>query len=295
MKRMNVYAAMREGLLKEAISRKLLKRVSELEPAEIRRFVSNMAGQGRFAHLPNPTHRSAADTLEGLTQHPELLRHARKVENVPYLERGSQPWRQAMQDIKAGRMVTVESGGPMSGLMETVKSGPATYIESANAVNQAGQFAERGGNVRRGMYASPKGTVQTDMYATRYHKGKPLVEPAEETYLKGDVGGRLQAELPASLVQQGTGQEIRVPSAMWEQWARKPRVQAAQGAFPGRVTWARPERTGFGKLQRVEELEKRKNRVRDIDAKFWAKDDVPDDVMDRHLDRVQRIEKKLGM
>jgi len=286
-----VFGKAMRGLSKIAISGKLLKRVGKLGPDAERRLVSVLSGQGKLDHIPGPREHTAGGYLATLASNPELLRAARQAPaDVPYLQRGSAAWRRAMKDVKEGKTVTLESGGPMSLLKEVSQQGPASRL-TPNRVMHHEQYAQRGGKTNRGLYMASADTPQTKMYATGYHDPSGILEPAEDAYMQMRRGGRLQAEFPQSLVQ-NKKEEVRMPAGMYKQWARGEKIQPAHGRGMG-VSFGAPEVRGMDRLHQVEQVGKREKRLQNIENKFWSREDVSDGAIDKFLDRVGAVREKM--
>lgn len=225
--------------------------LEKIAASRVEKFIHSLSGQRQYDALarlhrlagvrPPSTHPDDL-TPEKVTGILHWLRALDKVPDNSGVARGSPLWRRAMQDIKAGRVSTFESGlGERSG-REILRRGPsspaglpleenmpevreAIYRQARNADRStSGELEGRAVLVKRdsGLYANDVGTQRTWDYARRasgYGDGSPVA---------------MRFELPQSLAAQGSGTELRLPHDFFKRWARNPRLENREGLVVAR-------------------------------------------------------------
>lgn len=216
----------------EKISGAFSKAFRAASPEKAHEMMSRMF---RLRGLRPP--RRAAEDLANPEVREQILkgiRSAKKVQLPEAVPRGSALWRKAMQDIKAGRMSTFESGLSSEQGKNILRTGPSTrggfpLEENMPAVSEAfddvydralDAGVDRRDAMKRitsGLYAADAGTSRTAEYAER----------AARRF--GGVPAALRFELPHSMAQAGTDLEMRIPHQIFQRWARNPRVETVGG------------------------------------------------------------------
>ena len=186
-------------------------------------------------------------TPEKVTGILHWLRALGKVPDNSGVQRGSPLWRSAMQDIKAGRVHTFESGLGEAAGHEILRHGPSSpaglplkenmpavreliadraddALDSVRGLKSGDYSVRRAVLAKRdsGLYANDAGTSRTWDYARRasgYGDGRPAA---------------LRFELPQSLAAAGSGTELRLPHDFFKRWARSPRLEARDGTVLAR-------------------------------------------------------------
>jgi len=210
-----------EGI-KTAISRNVLRRVAESGEPEAKRLISMLAGQGGYKPVLNLGETGASRLAYYEKNIGPMRARMRAFENMPeYATRGSPAWRQAMQDIKAGNMATVEHGAPLSAVQSIHQFGPGSPINGPKNIGETDwvkRLPEESKQLaQHGMYASKVNTQATATYAGRAPlPGQPYETP-----------GKLLVDFPKSMAppREGSRVEYEIPSAMYRQFARNPRVE----------------------------------------------------------------------
>ncbi len=215
----------------EKISGAFSKAFRAASPEKAHEMMSRMY---RLRGLPPPLR--AAEDLANPEVREQILKGIRSTKKVQLPEaapRGSALWRRAMQDIKAGRMSTFESGLSSEQGKSILRTGPSTrggwpLQENMPAVLEAlddvydraldagvhRRDVQRG--ITSGLYAADAGTSRTAEYAERAARF-------------GGVPAALRFELPHSMAQAGTNLEMRIPHQIFKRWARNPRVETVGG------------------------------------------------------------------
>jgi hypothetical protein len=227
---------------------------SELEKiaaSRTEKFIRSLSGQQQYDALARlhrlvgvrPTSLHPDDlTPERVTGVLHQLRAFDKVPDNSGVVRGSPLWRQAMLDIKAGRVNTFESGLSERSGKEILRRGPSSpaglpHDENMPAVGDAiyqqarsvdrstsNELLGRAVLAKRdsGLYAADAGTSRTWDYAHRasgYEDSPPAA---------------LRFELPQSLALSGSKTELRIPHDFFKRWARNPRLENREGTVIAR-------------------------------------------------------------
>jgi len=166
------------------------------------------------------------------------LRTLRKVEIGEIAPRGSDLWRSAMKDIRAGRVNTFESGLSQSQGENMLRVGASTQgggsplMENMPAVLKRLRSLDRdivrslpdsdeGDRLYQawarkkdsGLYAADAGTRRTSNYAN------------DAAAADDGVPAALRFELPEALATTGSGKELRIHRNVLRRWGRNPRVE----------------------------------------------------------------------
>lgn len=226
------FKAFSDELLKISSSRfaQYVRRASPKDAANALKRMFRVEGAVPPIHVSDPR------SLDAVTREKVLktLRETVKAEVPEVAPRGSAAWRQAMSDIKHGRMVTHESGYPRKEVAESIKryGGSGDFVnltpwkDDPTAVKQwykqraRAELAvplEASGKLRGGVWTSREGSPTTAMYAKR--QGEAAAYGAAESPTK------LTFQVPESLSGlTGKSERAYVPNSVFKEWARKVRV-----------------------------------------------------------------------